>query len=178
MTDRSDPSELTSGGDLEDRVRKALELSGAEFEIIDCDPALADTAQFCAHYGYDLENSANAILVRSKTGEEKFALCIVLADCRLDVNKVVKKKLGVRKASFAGPDETRARTGMEIGGVTPVALPDGLPVWVDARVMDLDRVILGGGSRSKKVIVDPAYFRSLHDTEIVPDLARPAPVDP
>jgi prolyl-tRNA editing enzyme YbaK/EbsC (Cys-tRNA(Pro) deacylase) len=161
--------------ELERRIQQALEASGAAFEIIDCDPELADTAQFCAHYGYDLENSANAILVRSKTGEEKYALCIVLANCRLDVNKVVKKKLGVRKASFAGPDETRAQTGMEIGGVTPVALPGDLAVWVDARVMEFDRVILGGGSRAKKVIVDPAYFKTLAGTEIVPDLARSIP---
>ena len=164
--------------ELENKIRKALENSGATFEIIDCDPDLADTATFCAHYGYDLENSANAILVRSKTGEEKFALCIVLADCRLDVNKAVKKKLGVRKASFAGADETRQHTGMEIGGVTPIALPDGLPVWVDARVMEFDRVILGGGSRAKKVIVDPAYFTSLAGAEVVPDLAKPAISDP
>jgi len=164
--------DVTSMPDLELRIQQALQASGVAYEIIDCDPALADTAQFCAHYGYDLKNSANAILVRSKTGEEKYALCVVLADCRLDVNKVVKKKLGVRKASFAGPDETRARTGMEIGGVTPIALPDDLPVWVDARVMEFDRVILGGGSRAKKIIVDPAYFQTLANTEIIPDLAK------
>ena len=161
--------------DLELRIQQALQASGVAFEIIDCDPALADTAQFCAHYGYDLANSANAILVRSKTGDEKYALCIVLADCRLDVNKVVRKKLGVRKASFAGADETRERTGMEIGGVTPIALPDDLAVWVDARVMEFDQVILGGGSRAKKVIVDPAYFQNLANTEIIHDLAKPIP---
>ncbi len=160
--------------ELEENIRSALEASGAAFEIIQCDPELADTAVFCEHYGYSLDNSANAILVRSKTGEEKFALCIVLANTRLDVNKVVRKKLGARKASFAGPDETKAITGMEIGGVTPIALPDGLNVWVDARVMDFDRVILGGGTRSQKVIVAPAYFEGLANTEIVEGLAKPA----
>jgi len=163
--------------DLEERILKALQASGVAFEIIDCDPALADTAQFCAHAGYDLANSANAILVRSKSGEEKYALCIVLADCRLDVNKVVRKKLGARKASFAGADETREHTGMEIGGVTPIALPDDLAVWVDARVMEFDRVILGGGSRAKKVIVDPAYFQGLANCEIISDLANPIPAE-
>ncbi len=160
--------------ELEDNIRTALETSGAAFEIIACDPELADTAVFCDHYGYSLDNSANAILVRSKTGEEKFALCIVLANTRLDVNKVVRKKLGARKASFAGPDETKAITGMEIGGVTPIALPDGLDVWVDARVMAFDRVILGGGTRSQKVIVEPVYFERLANSEIVEDLAKPA----
>jgi prolyl-tRNA editing enzyme YbaK/EbsC (Cys-tRNA(Pro) deacylase) len=171
-------TETTIAVDMEKRIRQELEAAGVAFEIIDCDPALADTAQFCAHYGYDLANSANAILVRSKTGEEKYALCIVLANCRLDVNKVVRKKLGARKASFAGAEETRLHTGMEIGGVTPIALPDGLAVWVDARVMEFDRVILGGGTRASKVIVDPAYFQGLGNCEIVPDLAKLIPDDP
>jgi prolyl-tRNA editing enzyme YbaK/EbsC (Cys-tRNA(Pro) deacylase) len=164
--------------ELENRIRLALEYSGVAFEIIACDPELADTVRFCEHYGYDLENSANAILVRSKTGEEKFALCVVLADCRLDVNKVVRKKLGVRKASFAGAEETRLHTGMEIGGVTPIAVPEDLLVWVDARVMKYERVILGGGTRSQKVIVDPAYFLGVKKAEIVEDLARPVTVSP
>ena len=171
-------TETTIAVDMEKRIRQELEAAGVAFEIIDCDPALADTAQFCAHYGYDLANSANAILVRSKTGEEKYALCIVLANCRLDVNKVVRKKLGARKASFAGAEETLLHTGMEIGGVTPIALPDGLAVWVDARVMEFDRVILGGGTRASKVIVDPAYFQSLRNCEIVADLAKLIPDDP
>ena len=158
--------------ELEEQIEAALVQSGVKYEIIACDPELADTAIFCAHYGYELKNSANAILVRSKTGEEKFALCVVLADSRLDVNKVVRKKLGARKASFANPDETKAMTGMEIGGVTPVATPEDLPIWVDSRVMDFDPVILGGGTRAQKIIVDPAYFKTLAQAEVVEDLAR------
>lgn len=162
--------------ELEERIEAALRNSGARYDIIACDPELADTAVFCAHYGYDLDNSANAILVRSKTGEEKFALCVVLADSRLDVNKVVRKKLGVRKASFANAEETRSITGMEIGGVTPVATPADLPIWVDGRVMTFDQVILGGGTRAQKIIVDPVYFQTLPQAEVVEGLARQ--VDP
>jgi hypothetical protein len=99
-------------------IKAILAASGVAYEIIECDPELADTAKFCEHYGYSLENSANVILVASKTGEKKYAACAVLAANRLDVNTVVRKKLGARKVSFADPEETRALTGMEIGGVT------------------------------------------------------------
>ena len=56
-----------------------LRASGLAYEVWPCDPELADTARFCEHYGVALENSANAILVRSKTGETKYALCVLLA---------------------------------------------------------------------------------------------------
>ena len=62
-------------------------------------------------------------------------------------------------------------TGMAVGGVTPLALPDDLPVWVDARVMQRDSIVLGGGSRSMKVRLGPEVFRALPGVEIVHDLA-------
>lgn len=153
-------------------IKAILAASAVAHEIIECDPELADTAKFCEHYGYSLENSANVILVASKTGEKKYAACVVLAVNRLDVNKVVRKKLGARKVSFADPEETRALTGMEIGGVTAIGLPADLPIWVDARVMEHERIILGGGGRDSKLICAPQIFEHTANTEIVEGLAK------
>ena len=136
-----------------------------------CDPSLADTADFCAHYGFAANESANALLVASTKGEEKYAACLVLANCRLDVNKVVRKKLGVRKLSFANPELTRDLTGMELGGVTPIGLPDHIPVWIDARVMQSKRVVIGGGNRSSKIVLSPAELLKIPNTEVVENLA-------
>ena len=109
---------------------------GAAFEVMECDPALADTAAFVAAYGVPLDRSANTIVVASKGAEPTYAACVLLATTSLDVNNVVRREMGVRKASFAGADPVRALTGMEIGGVTPFGLPDELPILVDARVME------------------------------------------
>ena len=91
------------------------------------------------------------------------------------MNKVVRKRLGARKVSFASAEETRAVTGMTLGGVTPLALPAELPLWVDRRIMDLDYVILGGGNRASKIKLDPAIFDQTPNTEIIPDLAMDRP---
>lgn len=155
-------------------VRMALEESGRDYEILECDPELADTAVFCARYGHSMEDSANAIVVKSKTGEERFVACVLLATTRLDVNKTVRKKLGARKVSFADPEETKRVTGMELGGVTPPGLPADLPLWVDSRVMERRFVILGAGTRSAKIRVSPEYFRRLPQAEIVEGLALEA----
>ena len=167
--ERSDPTEQ--------QVVDALQRAGVEFEVMDCDPDFADTAAFCERYDIDPDISANAIVVASKKEPKQYATCVVLATTRLDVNGVVRRKLGVNKASFASADETMELTGMMIGGVTPFALPDGVPIWVDARVVDRPVVVVGGGSRSMKVKVVSDVFRTLHDTEIVEDLAKPIPAD-
>lgn len=152
-------------------VRAAMDAAGVEYEILACDPELADTAAFCARYGHALEDSANAIVVKSKTGEEKFVACVLLATTRLDVNRTVRKRMSARKVSFAGPDETMRVTGMELGGVTPPGLPPDLPLWVDARVMERPFVILGAGTRAAKIKVGTEYFRRLPQAEIVEGLA-------
>lgn len=149
-----------------------LDATGVDYEIFQCDPDLADTAQFCAAYGFDLDESANTILVIGKSDPPVYAACVVLADTRLDVNKVVRKRLGVKKASFANGQATVGLTGMEIGGVTPFGLPDGLPIWVDARVMGRQRIVLGGGDRARKVLAAPTILTAI-GAEVVDDLAKP-----
>ena len=154
-----------------DALIEALEASGIEFEIFPCDPDLADTAQFCEAYGFALDESANTILVAGKSDPPVYAVCVVLATSRLDVNRVVKKKLSVRKASFASGADTERLTGMAIGGVTPFGLPPEIPLWVDHRVMERSRIVLGGGSRDRKVLAPPQILTAL-GADVVSDLAK------
>lgn len=159
-------------------MQQQLDRLGVPYELFPCDPALADTANFCAAYGFDPDESANTILVIGKSDPPVYAACVVLATTRLDVNKTVRQRLGTRKASFAPAEDTRALTGMEIGGVTVFGLPPKLPIWVDSRVMQRPRVVLGGGSRSFKVIAAPAILLQLPGAEVVEGLASetgPAP---
>ncbi len=152
-------------------VANALTALNIAYEALDCDPALADTADFCAHYGYTPDQSANTLLVGSTKGDPVFACCVLLANCRLDVNKTVRKKLGVRRLSFATPEITKQMTGMELGGVTPFALPDTLPLWIDSRVMQCEKIILGGGNRSSKVLMPPEGLLNVVNAEVVEGLA-------
>jgi prolyl-tRNA editing enzyme YbaK/EbsC (Cys-tRNA(Pro) deacylase) len=156
-----------------DALERALAGRG-QYELFACDPALADTAAFCRAYGFALEDSANTIVVAGKSSPPRYAACVVLASHRLDVNRSVRARLGTRKASFASPDETRRLTGQEIGGVTAFGLPAGLPLWVDAAVMARPRIVLGGGSRSWKVLAPPAILLTLAAVEVVSGLAVPA----
>jgi len=157
-----------------DQLTDLLSATGVDHEIFECDPELADTAQFCEAYGFSLEESANTILVIGKSDPPVYAACLVLAHTRLDVNKVVRKRLGVKKASFANGEATVELTGMTIGGVTPFGLPADLPIWVDSRVMARDRIVLGGGDRSRKVLASPTILTAI-GAEVVDDLAKLPP---
>jgi prolyl-tRNA editing enzyme YbaK/EbsC (Cys-tRNA(Pro) deacylase) len=161
-----------------DRAVLEAALAGhGEYELFPCDPELADTAAFCAAYGFAPEDSANTIVVVGKGNPPLYAACVVLATHRLDVNRAVKGRFG-RKSSFAAAEETKALTGHEIGGVTVFGLPAGLPIWVDGAVMARPRIVLGGGSRSWKVIAPSSILLTLPNVEVVAGLANPAPPRP
>lgn len=153
----------------DDPVLTAAAATGHSVEVVACDPELADTAAFCAAYGYRPDESANAIVVVAKSEPRRYVCCVVLATTRLDVNGVVRRRLGVKKASFASADETVELTGMRIGGVTPFGI--GLPIWIDAAVMAAGKVIVGGGSRDRKLLVDPAALAALPEAEVIDGLA-------
>ncbi len=157
--------------DVETRVMAALEELGVGYELVHIEPAFADTADFCEKYGFPLETSGNTIIVASKRGEKKYCACIVQASARLDVNKTVKRLMGVSRASFASAEETRELTGMMIGGVTAFALPAGLPVYADPNLLSQEYVILGSGSRSSKLKIAPKDLGKIPGVQFIDGLA-------
>jgi prolyl-tRNA editing enzyme YbaK/EbsC (Cys-tRNA(Pro) deacylase) len=166
--------ETPDGKDIEQKVIEALDRLGLPYELVQIDPAYADTAQFCERYGFSLDESGNTIIVASKKEPRRYAACVVKASRRLDVNHTVRKLLGVPRLSFATADETMALTGMMIGGVTVLALPPELPIYVDQTLLECDRIILGSGSRSSKIRIAPAVFERLPSAQIVPNLSAAA----
>lgn len=168
---------MTDWNDTERATIAVLDRLGAPYEMIRIDPAFADTAAFCERYDYPPDHAGNTIVVASKKEPRQHAACVVLATTRLDVNHAVRDLMGVSKLSFASADETRAVTGMEVGGVTVFGLPGGLPLYVDERVMALDYVILGSGGRNGKVRTSPDVFRRL-GARVVPGLALDRPDSP
>lgn len=158
---------------IEMMVATAVDASDPSAELIDCDPNLADTAAFCEAYGFLPADSANTILIASKEDPPRVVACVVLATHRLDVNGAVRRRLGARKVSFAPAELTADLTGMVMGGVTPFGLPEEIPIWIDSDVMSRERVIVGGGSRSMKVLCVPSALSALPSAEVIDDLARP-----
>ena len=144
-----------------------------EVLVASIDPELADTAAMTDAYEVSLEASANCVVVMGKrAGEERVAACVVRADTRADVNNAVRRHLDVRKASFLAHDRAVEETGMEYGGITPVGVPAGWPILVDARVAEIELAIIGSGIRGSKLFLPGHLLGELPGAEVVADLAR------
>ena len=163
---------MTDTSILHPRVRESLDASGVAYEVLPCEPELADTAEFCQHYGISVEEACNAILVALKTEPRRYVACLVRADTKLDVNRKVSALVGVKRLSFAASEETAELTGMLIGGVTIAGLPPDMPIYLDARVMERPSIIIGGGNRHSKARLAPSELLKLPNAS-VQDVAVP-----
>ncbi|MET9552431.1 YbaK/EbsC family protein [Streptomyces sp. NPDC006645] len=148
------------------------EVPADQLLYVDTDPEIADTAAFAQHHGADLlDHSANCVVVAGKRGgESTLAACLVLSRTRVDVNGVVRKQLGARKASFAPMDTATGETAMEYGGITPIGLPADWPLLVDAAVVDTEWVLLGSGRRRGKLILPGKTLAALPGAVVIDGL--------
>ena len=163
---------MTFDGNIESEIRQILKNLDIDYRWIDVDPNFADTENFCAKYKYPMDKSGNTILVASKRGEKRYSASIVLATTKLDVNKKVRELMQVSRLSFANSEETMEVTGLLIGGVTPIGLPQNLPLYIDSKVLANDYVIIGGGSRSGKIQLNPLDLLKLPSAQVVEGLSK------
>jgi prolyl-tRNA editing enzyme YbaK/EbsC (Cys-tRNA(Pro) deacylase) len=144
-----------------------------EIGVAEIDPELADTAAFCERYEVGLEGSANCVVVAARrAGEARLAACVVLATTRADVNGLVRRYLGARRASFAPMDVAVAETGMEHGGITPIGLPEGWPILVDAAVPGVPWAVVGSGVRRSKLVMPGKALAELPGAVVLDGLGR------
>jgi len=145
-----------------------------EVLVAEIDPAVADTAALVAAHGVPAAASANCVVVAGRRGEvERVATCVVLATTRADVNGLVRRALEARKASFLDRERAVADSGMEFGGITPLGLPHGWPVLVDAAVGAVDVVVVGSGLRRSKLALPGALVAQLPGANAVEGLGVP-----
>ncbi|MEX5721444.1 YbaK/EbsC family protein [Geodermatophilus maliterrae] len=159
---------------LGEAVAAALPALSGPAWVAPVDDDLADTAAFTEAYGVPPEASANCVVVAARrAGQTTLVACVVLATTRADVNGLVRRHLGARKASFAPQDVAVAESGMAYGGITPIGLPASWPVLVDAAVASADLVVVGSGTRGAKLAVPGAVLAALPAAEVLDGLGVP-----
>jgi prolyl-tRNA editing enzyme YbaK/EbsC (Cys-tRNA(Pro) deacylase) len=157
-------------------VAAALALLSGPAWVAEIDEDLADTTAFTDAYAVPAEASANCVVVAARrAGQTTMAACVVLATTRADVNGLVRRHLGARKASFAPQDVAVAESGMAYGGITPVGLPADWPVLVDPPVAAADWVVIGSGTRGSKLAVPGSLLASLPAAVVLGGLGQPPP---
>lgn len=138
----------------------------SSIEVFECKDEFSDTQEFCNHYGFDIEDSCNAILLKSKKPEIFYAMFCVLGSNKLDVNHKAKLVMGAKKVSFASKDEAEEITNQIYGGISPLGLEKNIKVFIDQNVMTREKVFIGAGNRVSKFFLTPKLLQNLTNATI------------
>ncbi len=141
--------------EIHNSVAKVFENNKEALEIFECKDEFSDTQNFCDHYGFDIEDSCNAILIKAKKPEEFYAMFCVLGSTRLDVNTKAKNAMGAKRVSFASKEEAEKVTNQIYGGISPLGLPANIQIFIDKKVIDREKLFIGAGNRTSKFFLSP-----------------------
>ena len=153
--------------EIHNTVAKVFEKNEEVLEIFECKDEFSDTQNFCDYYGFDIEDSCNAILIKSKKPTEFYAMFCVLGSTRLDVNQKAKIAMGAKRVSFASREEAEEVTNQIYGGISPLGLPDNIKIFIDKNVMNREKLFIGAGNRVSKFFLSPKLLVDLTDAEVL-----------
>ena len=153
--------------EIHNTVAKVFEDNKEALEIFECKDEFSDTQNFCDHYGFDIEDSCNAILIKAKKPKEFYAMFCVLGSTRLDVNQKAKIAMGAKRVSFASREEAELVTNQIYGGISPLGLPDNMKIFVDQNVMNREKLFIGAGNRVSKFFLSPKLLVELTNAKVL-----------
>lgn len=148
-----------------------------ELLCAEIDPQYAGSKEFCEHYEVDPHDGANCIIIEVTKGSDKnFACCLVPVGYRADLNGIVRKHFNAKRISFAPLEQVIQETGMEYGSITPFGLPSLWPILVDSKIMEKEKIIVGGGKKISKLLLPTKVFQELPSVEIIEGLSNPVTI--
>ncbi|HEX2204054.1 MAG TPA: YbaK/EbsC family protein [Longimicrobium sp.] len=136
-------------------VVRALEAAGVPFTLrrhAGVPGPVRSPADFAAALGYAPERIAKTLLVRC-AGGGALALVVAPAPARVDL-KAAAARLGCARVELAPRELLAERLGYPPTGVSPFGAR-GLPVLVDASLLEHPTVVVGGGAAAVEVEVAP-----------------------
>jgi Cys-tRNA(Pro)/Cys-tRNA(Cys) deacylase len=148
MHDRAGPTE-DSGGDTP--AIQAARASSVEHQVVRT--GQANSAEEAAELqGIPLGALLRTIVVRR--GEDDYLFVLVPAGRRFDWPKL-RAHLGVTRLSLPDADEAQRVTGYVRYTITPFGSTHPWPVLVDAAILELPIVSIGGGGRGVSIHFAP-----------------------
>lgn len=88
-----------------------------------------------------------------RLAEDEFVMVLVAGSAQIPW-KALRKFFGRRRLTMASKEEVLQWTGYQIGAVTPLGLPNPIPVYIDQSVILQKELSLGSGKRGTAIVLE------------------------
>ena len=104
-------------------------------------------------------------LVRNTDSGDPFI--ILMHGDKSVITRELARALGVKSVQPCTPADAQRHTGYLVGGTSPFGVRKGLPVYVEASVLELPRILINGGRRGYLIGIAPRVLTELLDAKPV-----------
>lgn len=144
-----------------------------EILVAEINTEFMDGIKLCEHYAIDIKTGANCLICECKRGENKsYVALLVPTGYRYNMSSTVRKYTNSRMVSVAPLEYVLQETKMEYGSINPIGLPLKWKIFIDPKVMEVERIICGSGLQKSKLSLPSKYLLKLKNTEILENLAK------
>jgi Cys-tRNA(Pro) deacylase len=75
--------------------------------------------------------------------------------------KNLARAIGTKSVEPCSPDAAERASGYQVGGTSPFATRKAMPVYVEATILELERIFINGGRRGYLVGIAPRVLIEL-----------------
>jgi len=99
--------------------------------------------------------------------EKARPLVVLMHGNRTVSTKNLARQIGAKSVVPCKPEVANRHSGYLVGGTSPFGTRKAMPVWIEASILELPRIVINGGRRGYLVGLDPQVCVRLLDAKPV-----------
>ena len=116
------------------------------------------TAESARQLEVDEHAVVKTLVMQNEKGEP---LIVLMHGDRQVSTKTLARAIGAKSIAPCAPEAAERASGYQVGGTSPFATRKAMPVFVEATILELERVYINGGRRGYLVGIAPRVLTEL-----------------
>ena len=116
------------------------------------------TAESSRQLGVDEHAVVKTLVMQNEKGDP---LIVLMHGDRQVSTKNLARAIGTKGVEPCSPDAAERASGYQVGGTSPFATRKAMPVYVEATILELERIFINGGRRGYLVGIAPRVLTEL-----------------
>lgn len=130
---------------------RVLEQHKIPYEVLEYDPTTRDAEEVAELIGAPYFMVYKTLIVQATDAPDKPYIVMLASEDRLDLKKLAKA-LGIKKMQLASHDDAESMTGLQVGGISPLALMSkSWKVILDNSATELQHIIISAGQKGTQL---------------------------
>jgi Cys-tRNA(Pro)/Cys-tRNA(Cys) deacylase len=141
--------------EFKNNVTRFLDSKRVDYQIFtyDYDAGVQSAVEVAAAIGLPAQQVFKTLVVQPEEPNRKPLLVVIPGPDTLDL-KALAKATGLKKAKMAAHDQAEALTGLQTGGISPLALINkGFDTYLDEQAQAFSAIAVSAGQRGANLLV-------------------------